>query len=275
MALILEQSPALSELGKQRLLATEGKAFMLADWVRTVFMHFEIDPAVPPQVPFDLDLRDGKAYVSLVAFEMNRFRMRCGERFVRWLFRPVSDHRFLNVRTYVRYRGEPGIHFMTEWLNSRISVLLGGRTYGLPYRVGQLEYRHEHDRRQIDGCVRQPRIPGCVRWHATFPDEPVFEPCGAGSVTEFVTERYSAFTRWRNVYRLFRVWHEPWPMTRIDLTLDDLSLVHNAYPCLRQARFIAARYSPGVFDVWMGRPQCVNGRFCNRLWNEAEGRAER
>ena len=101
MTVTLETSQALSECGKRRMLATEGGAFMLADWARAVFMHFEFDPSVlQPQVPFELDLRDGKAYVSLVAFEMMGFRMRTGGRFVRWLFRPISDHGFLNVRTY-------------------------------------------------------------------------------------------------------------------------------------------------------------------------------
>ena len=46
-----------------------------------VFIHYEIDPQqLQPEIPFELDLYKGHAYVSLVAFRQNHFRFSKGER---------------------------------------------------------------------------------------------------------------------------------------------------------------------------------------------------
>src|SRR6266511_817341 len=46
-----------------------------AHWMRAVFVHFEVEPAVlQNEVPFPLDLWQGRAFVSLVAFTMERLR---------------------------------------------------------------------------------------------------------------------------------------------------------------------------------------------------------
>ncbi|TDJ54766.1 MAG: DUF2071 domain-containing protein, partial [Planctomycetota bacterium] len=51
------------------------KPFFIADWSRALFVHYAVDPAVlQPLVPLPLDLRDGHAYVSLVAFTMRGLR---------------------------------------------------------------------------------------------------------------------------------------------------------------------------------------------------------
>src|SRR5437867_8231848 len=54
---------------------------LYADWMRAVFMHFEVEPELlQRQVPFALDLWQGRAFVSLVAFTMERLRPRIGGR---------------------------------------------------------------------------------------------------------------------------------------------------------------------------------------------------
>src|SRR5437868_1722782 len=54
----------------------EGRPLFHAGWRRTVFIHYEVDPAaLQPQVPFPLETRDGKAYVSLVASTLSHLRL--------------------------------------------------------------------------------------------------------------------------------------------------------------------------------------------------------
>ncbi|MFZ4767759.1 MAG: DUF2071 domain-containing protein [Roseimicrobium sp.] len=119
--------------------ASSCRRAFVADWERTLMLHYEVSPTVlQPLVPFALDVRDGKAYVSLVAFTMRGLRLRdCG-----WLgrlpFLPIATHEFLNVRTYVRHRGDGGIYFLAEWLPNPLSVALGRPVFGLPYRWGRL-----------------------------------------------------------------------------------------------------------------------------------------
>src|SRR3569833_1012666 len=108
-----------SEAARRRLLSIRGEPLFLADWLRPVFIHFEVPAAaLQPDVPFELDLRNSKAYVSLVAFTMRRMRPFRGGPFTEWLLQPIANNDFLNVRTYVRYRWEPGIYFLTEWINN-------------------------------------------------------------------------------------------------------------------------------------------------------------
>ncbi|PYJ88478.1 MAG: hypothetical protein DME70_03935, partial [Verrucomicrobia bacterium] len=124
-----------SEAGKRRLLSKFGEPLFLARWDRAVFINYSADPEIlQRQIPFELDLRDGQAFVSIVAFTLVRMRPRLGGAWTEWLFKPIATHEFLNIRTYVRHRGEPGIYFLAEWLSNPLSVLLGPRSFGLPYR---------------------------------------------------------------------------------------------------------------------------------------------
>src|SRR5882724_11437620 len=187
---------------RRRMLAIRGEPMFYARWDRAVFIHYEADPAaLQLDVPFELDLRHGRAFVSIVAFTLSRMRPRIGGRLGEWLFKPIASHEFLNVRTYVRHRGEPGIYFLAEWLSNPLSVRLGPRTFGLPYRFGRLTYEHAPDDGALRGTVDAPggrlAYEGKVR-------EADFETSDAESLTEFMLERYTAFTQRRKRARFFR-----------------------------------------------------------------------
>jgi uncharacterized protein YqjF (DUF2071 family) len=138
-----------------RMLGAADEPLLFADWDRTLMLHYEIDPAVlRPFVPFPLDLREGKAYVTLVAFTLRGMRPRRGGRLARWLMRPIATHRFLNVRTYVRVNGEAGIYFVTEYMNNLLSRRLGPLAYGLPYRFARLDYCHDWEHGTLRGRAR-------------------------------------------------------------------------------------------------------------------------
>jgi uncharacterized protein YqjF (DUF2071 family) len=205
------------------MLAVAGEPLFLATWARTVFIHYEADAALlQRQIPFQLDLYEGRAFVSIVAFTLLRMRPRVGGRLSEWLFKPIASHDFLNVRTYVRKAGEPGIFFLAEWLSNSLSVRLGPRTFGLPYRFGHLSYAHNHADGEIFGTVTA--NDGWVRYRASIASTG-FHPSEAGSLTEFLCERYTAFTCQRERRRLFRVWHEPWPQTQIELEMTSADLL--------------------------------------------------
>ena len=120
----------------------------IADWMNVAFVHFRVDPKLlQPRLPFELDLLDGDAYVSIVSFTQRRLRPTAGGRLAELLASPLAQHEFLNLRTYVRHEGTCGIYFLAEWIPNRLAQLIGPRLYGLPYRLGRLEY--SRDRRTI------------------------------------------------------------------------------------------------------------------------------
>jgi len=246
----------LSDAARERLLSRRGEPLFYADWERALMIHFEVDAeALQRDVPFQLDLRDGRAFVSAVAFRMHGMRPRIGGRLAAWLFRPIATHDFLNVRTYVRHGGETGIHFLAEWLSNRIAVRLGPRAFGLPYRFGRIDYEHHWQGGEVVGNVEDVRTATRFGYRAELETSVRnrFAPCEGGSIEEWLMERYAAFNCALGRKRFFRVWHPPWQQCRAEVTLSDASLLQRNWHWFRNARLIGANFSPGLRNVWMGR----------------------
>lgn len=227
-----------------------------ADWEDVLFMHFEMDTRqLQPSVPFELDVREGRAYVSLVAFTQRRLRPGIGGRVAAVLAAPLSDHAFLNVRTYVRHRGERGIFFIAEWIPNRLAAWIGPRTYGLPYRLGELALHNDLDARNSRGRIRargRELRYAAVDSHAGGACSHVAAP---DSLDEFLLERYVAFTSRHGVRRRFDVAHMPWPHAERDARLDADSLLGALDFWPRGLQPLAAHISPGVRDVVIGAPR--------------------
>ena len=241
-----------------RLLAAPHEPLLFADWDRTLMIHYEIDPEIlRPFVPFPLDVREGKAYVTLVAFTMRGLRPRWGGRLARWLTWPIATHGLLNVRTYVCVGDETGIYFLTEYMNHPLALKLGPLAFGLPYKFARLDWRHDWEHGTLAGRATDLRHRAAFVYDATFEPAPRFAPAAAGTLTEWLMERYTAFTVRRGVRLLFRVWHPPWGNAPVKVNVRDDTLLRKHLPWFARARYIGANFAPGVTDVWMGRPHPV------------------
>ena len=169
------RSDVLRETRRDNLLSPPFEPLFFGDWAHALFIHYEVDAAVlQNEVPFELDLWNGKAFVSLVAFSLRRLRPCSGGRLGELLFKPISSTRFLNVRTYVRHRNESGIYFIAEFLSNPLCVPLGPPTFGLPYRFGRLVYRHSPEDRIIGGTAQVAGGSKLFSWQAALvlEDEP-------------------------------------------------------------------------------------------------------
>lgn len=255
-------------MARLRMLSHRGEPLFLAEWMRVLMVHFEVDAdALQHVVPYQLDLYNGCAFVTLVAFSMENMRPRLGGKLGAWLFKPIATHDFLNVRTYVRHNGEPGIHFLAEWLSSWLAVQLGLRTFGLPYRHGRIRYQHGWPGEKLRGRVADVQTHAAFQYRAKtvrgapIPPQPAGPeagappmPCAHGSRDEWLMERYVAFNSAGGRKRFIRVWHLPWPQLPAKVSVEDLSLLEENWPWFKTSRLVSANYSPGRRDVWMGRP---------------------
>jgi uncharacterized protein YqjF (DUF2071 family) len=289
-----------SARAQRRMLSQPAEPLFIAAWLDALMIHFEVDAAaLQRDVPFELDLWNGRAFVSLVAFTMQGMRPRFGGKWATLLFRPIATHHFLNVRTYVRHGDECGIHFLAEWLTNRLAVMLGPATFGLPYRYGRISYRRDSESGSFFGRVTdakssavlafearpgssfQESVEHCYRktlphpgplplgegesssdgWlrrtTARFAKSIDFQPCAAGSLDEWLMERYIAFNSAKGIRRFFRVWHPPWPQAPARAIVGEKSLLTNIWPWFEYARMVGANFSPGFETVWMGRPNKV------------------
>ncbi len=241
-----------SDLARRRL-DEDGGAALAADWTPAVFIHYAVDPdALRPLVPFPLDLHDGRAYVSVVAFVQHDLRPTVGGRLAALLSKPLATHPFCNVRTYVVVDGEPGIYFLAEWIPNRLAALLGPPLYGLPYRLGTLRYDIS-DANDLSGDVEANDV---LRFRFRASGEPFAtnEPAASDGLTEFLIERYTAFTMRGRTPLRFRIWHEPWPHVPVEVEVDDDSLLDATGDWRRHACLICGHHSAGVRDVLIGRP---------------------
>jgi uncharacterized protein len=141
-----------------------------------------------------------------------------------------------------------------------LSVALGPPLYGLPYRFAKINYQHIHEENHLRGAVKASGRNGQFIYEAHLASGTAFVPCQAGSMEEFLLERYTAFN-WRgSARRFFRVWHPPWPQISARVSIIEDVLLKKAFPWFEKARFAGANYSPGLRDVWMGRAHsCKSG----------------
>jgi len=253
-------------MARQRMLSLPRERWFVADWLDVVMIHLQVRPsALQAVVPFELDLWEGGAFVTLVAFSLRSMQPHSGGWATRLLCRPLADHEFLNVRTYVRQNDQLGIHFLAEWVNHSLAVALGPRVFSLPYRRARIEYQNDIARRitpdaadsrgALHGRVVDARSGSAVSYHAALASvDGRYSACARGSRDEWLMERYAAFNSAGGRQRSFRVWHEPWVQMPLDIALNDHGLLVENWPFLRESLLTGASHSPGVRGVWMGRP---------------------
>ena len=244
---------SISERARERFLKEERTPLFRCEWPRVLFVHYEIEPAIlQPLVPFELELFNGKAIVSLAAFTMHRFRPNRGGRLGEWIFSPAAKNSFLNVRAYVRHQGESGVFFMTQWLSHPFCLLGRLPMLRLPWHLGRMRYDFRQERGRLHGYVGASGGRS-LTIAAAFPIGSAFKPAEPGSLAEFAMERYTAFALRGGKDVVFRVWHEAWPQRAVEVELEDAGLLALSGDWHRHARFAGANYTIGCDDVWMGR----------------------
>jgi uncharacterized protein YqjF (DUF2071 family) len=173
-------------------------------WSDLLFAHWPVEPerlarTLPAGV--ELDVFGGRAWIAIVAFRMLGSRPAAGPS--RPTLPPIPE---LNVRTYVRVGGVPGVWFLSLDASSPFFVSAGRALYGLPYRLARMTTISEGARTHYMSSTRD----ACFA--ATY------EPCGevshvdACSLENFLVERYRLFSMRRGRLITALVTHEPWPL---------------------------------------------------------------
>ena len=99
-----------------------GPWVMAQSWHDLLFAHWPVDSErVRPLVPdrLEIDSFDGQAWLAVVPFRMTGVRL-CGTPAVPWL----SAFPELNVRTYVKYGGKPGVWFFSLDAGNPLAVVI-------------------------------------------------------------------------------------------------------------------------------------------------------
>jgi uncharacterized protein YqjF (DUF2071 family) len=118
------------------------RPFLRARWQNLFLATYPVQPSLlekrlPPGLR--LDLRDGNAFVSLVAFEFLDTRV-LG---IPWPgYRNFAE---LNLRFYVRHGQERGVVFVREFVPQRLVAWLARRLYNEPYLAAPIRATRQED----------------------------------------------------------------------------------------------------------------------------------
>ena len=185
---------------------------MTQTWHDLLFAHWPLPPeAIRPFVPaqLSLDTLDGKAWIGIIPFRLSAIRV---------IGTPalplVSAFPEINVRTYVRVNGRPGVYFFSLDADNLLGIALAKRWFSLPYYRARICFERCGNWLHF-ASVRTDKGTN----PATFCGS--YCPCSSpaegepGSVEEWLTERYCYFCVSRNGRTYCcNIRHEPWRLQK-------------------------------------------------------------
>lgn len=186
-----------------------------------LFVHWPVDPdALRRHVPdpLELDTRDGRAWVSIVPFVLARAGFRGTPSVLRTTITEC------NVRTYVRYRGDPGLLFCSIEVGSGPVGAAAGRLTRLPVSRAKIHVGG------VDGQVafassREPVDGASAQFAVTYrPAGEVFfaEP---GTLPSWLTDRRRFYAaRGGGGVLTGEVAHAPWPLQPANVSIHENTL---------------------------------------------------
>jgi uncharacterized protein YqjF (DUF2071 family) len=139
--------------------AASRRPFLTARWENLILANFAVpDDLLLPRLPrgLDLDRWEGRAFVSLVAFEFRNTRV-FG---ISWP--GYRDFPEINLRFYVRRGSDRGVIFIREIVGLRLVARIARWVYNEPYRVSALK---SFVTRTSDVVEVEHRLPGRDRVH--------------------------------------------------------------------------------------------------------------
>jgi uncharacterized protein YqjF (DUF2071 family) len=185
---------------------------MTQTWHDLLFAHWPVSAAMlRGKIPtgFDLDLFESQAWVAVVPFVMSNVAPR-GVPALPW----VSSFPELNVRTYVRVGGRPGVYFFSLDAGNPLAVGAARTLAHLPYYSAAMQVDSPDKEGWVHYTSRRTSSSGLPaefagRYRPVGPPRAPVE----GTLEYFLTERYCLFTigSGRKAIRL-DIHHPPWPL---------------------------------------------------------------
>ncbi len=182
-----------------------GSPVMHQNWERLLFLHWPVaESTVRPLIPdeLEIDTFDDKAWIGITPFSLTGLHLGSLPEV------PGLDAFLeLNVRTYVHYRGMPGVWFFSLDASKLIPSVAARLLFALPYYKADMEFTtssgefHFASRRSIG-----PPAAFEARWRTGLR---LREPALA-SLAFFLVERYALFSHVSGKILMTRVYHHPW-----------------------------------------------------------------
>ena len=218
------------------------------EWNRAIFLHWEVDleelkSFVPEEI--EIDLFEGKPWVSFVAFTMEKIR----PRYLPY-FPPISNFDEINIRTYVKSKKKTGVYFLSIEGGKKLSCKVSKLISELPYRFSKTERTSN----QYSSS------------NSEFEDEFNIEFSIGKKVEEkskldhWLTERYALFQDTETSINEFEIHHLEWEIK--ELEAKKLKVNYPRFGKLINGKPDKIQYSDGVKVLAWGKNK--NKRILNK-----------
>jgi len=202
------------------------------EWNNAIFLHWKVEPeTVKSLLPdgIELDIANGKTWVSLVAFNMNHIGIRSLPKLPH-----ISDFHEINIRLYVICNGKPSVYFLNMEGSKRSSCKVLKAMSKFPYQYSKMkrtDYSFESKNKDYkDSFYIEYRIQN--------------EPIIKDDTDVWLTERYAVFQDYKSQIIEYDVHHVEWPMQAI--IIKKLELDYPKFNHIINTKPNKVHYSKGV-----------------------------
>ncbi len=176
------------------------------EWNNAIFLHWQVELSelkkfVPKEL--EIDLFDGKPWISVVAFTMEKIRPKNLPS-----FSPISNFDEINIRTYVKFNNKTGVYFLSIEGGKSLSCKVAKGMSELPYRFSKIkrtENQYESNNQEFNDRLN---IQFGIGNETTEKTE----------LEKWLTERYALFQNTEKSINEFEIHHLEWPINELKLT---------------------------------------------------------
>lgn len=182
---------------------------MQQTWSNLIFIHQEVDPESLMKIipePLELDLYDGKAYISFVPFKMKDIKI-----FNIPLIPYFSSILEFNLRTYINFKGQKAVYFFSLDANKSLHIELARLFFKLNYLKADINYLPS---KSIE-CIRYDTRDCEVKFNAKFTVDHKVED--QSNLSKWLTERYSYLESKSGKVYQGKLEHSPWKLKKVNL----------------------------------------------------------
>jgi len=209
------------------------------EWNNVIFLHYQVElielkKFVPKELK--IDLFDGKPWITVVAFTMEKIRPKNLPSFPL-----ISDFDEINIRTYVRSNNKTGVYFLSIEGGKLASCKIAKGISELPYRFSKIK--------RTEGQYES--------WNTEFNDKLDVEFTIGKDINEkteldkWLTERYALFQDSEKSINKFEIHHLEWPINEINLKKAELN--YPRFDKLIKNEPNKVQYSKGVKVIAWGK----------------------
>ena len=203
-----------------------GPWIMRQRWHHLLFAHWPVDPqALREAVPRELELDRfaGEVWLGLVVFRLSGIKLRGMPE-----VKAVASFPEVNVRTYVRYQGQPGVYFISLDADNPLAVAIARPWYGLNYYNAEIHYGKDIDgfhfkSRRIERGLPEARLDVT---YAPAAEHLAAPETDSVQLQKWLTERYCYYSVSRDKVRRCDIEHRPWSLQAAHASFRENSMVH-------------------------------------------------